>query len=105
MVGAIGSSVLLGWYQSFFGGTGTDPNAALNASNASNSASSSSASASSSSNSIVDSILAVQYAPTAPWNEASLPTQSQLVKQAIGGANLFNPAAAQLDMKGASADY
>ncbi|HLY79458.1 MAG TPA: hypothetical protein VKQ70_08805 [Caulobacteraceae bacterium] len=101
MVGSIGASTLLGWYQSFFGGTGTDPNASLNASNSASSSSSSS----SSSNSIVDSILAVKYAPTAPWNETSQPSQSQLVKQALGGANLFNPAAAQLDMQGASADY
>lgn len=103
MSGAIGASTLLSWYQSFYGGSGTDPNAELNAANSS-SASSSSSSASNS-NPIVDDILNVQYAPTAPWNESSLPTQSQLVKQAMSGANLFNPAAAQLDMQGASADY
>ena len=102
MVGAIGSNVLLGWYQSFFGGTGTDPHAALNSSN---STSSSNSSSTPSTTSVVDSILAVQYAPTAPWNATSQPSHSQLVKQAIGGANLFNPAAAKLDMQGASADY
>ena len=101
MAGAIGASTLLSWYQSFFGGTGTDPNAALNSSN-SNSASSSSTP---STTSITDSILSVQYAPTAPWNESSMPSQSKLVKQALSGANLFNPAAAKLDMQGASADY
>jgi len=89
--GSIGASTLLGWYQSFFGGTGTDPNAALNSSNSSNSSSSAS-----STTSITDSILNVQYAPTAPWNQTTQPSQSQLVKQAMGGANLFNPAAAQL---------
>jgi len=101
VAGAIGASTLLSWYQSFFGGTGTDPNAALNSSN-SNSASSSSTP---STTSITDSILSVQYAPTAPWNESSMPSQSKLVKQALSGANLFNPAAAKLDMQGASADY
>ena len=103
MSATIGASTLLSWYQSFFGGTGTDPNAELNASQSSSASSSSSSS--SNSNPIVDNILSVQYAPTAPWNESSLPTQSQLVKQAMSGANLFNPAAAQLDMQGASADY
>ena len=102
MVGSIGASTLLSWYQSFFGGTGTDPNAALNSPSSSSSSSSSSAS---SNTSIVDNILNVQYAPTAPWNETTQPSQSQLVQQAMGGADLFNPAAAQLDMPGASADY
>jgi hypothetical protein len=54
--------------------------------------------------SITDSILAVKYAPTAPWSRAQ-PSQSQLVQKALGGASFFNPAAAQLDMPGASADY
>jgi hypothetical protein len=102
VTGAIGSSVLLSWYQSFFGGSGTDPNANLNAANASNSSSSSSAT---DTNSVVSSILSVQYAPTAPWNETAQPSQSQLVKAAMGGASFFNPGAAQLDMPGASADY
>lgn len=98
MAGAIGSSALLGWYQSFFGGTGANPQAALNSPGAQ------SASGQPSTTSITDSILAVKYAPTAPWNRA-MPTQSQLVKQALGGANFFNPAAAKLDLQGASADY
>jgi hypothetical protein len=102
VAGAIGPSVLLGWYQSFFGGTGTDPRAALNPANSANSANTASAP---STTSITDSILSVKYAPTAPWNQSSQPTQSQLVKQAIGGANLFNPGAAKLDMQGAGADY
>ena len=102
MSGGIGASTLLGWYQSFYGGTGTDPNAELNASSSSSSSSSSSGS---STTSVVDSILAVQYAPTAPWNESSMPSQTQLVSKAMSGASLFNPSAAQLDMQGASADY
>ena len=97
MAGAISASSLLGWYQSFYGGSGTDPNAAANAS--------SSSAAAATPPSITDSILSVQYAPTAPWNENAQPTQNQLVKKALAGANLFNPAAAQLDMPGASADY
>ena len=101
MAGAISSSSLLGWYQSFFGGNGTDPNAALNPADASSSANSSTPDTTS----ITDSILSVQYAPTAPWQENRQPTQSQLVKNALGGANLFNPSAAQLDMPSASADY
>jgi hypothetical protein len=98
VAGAISTSSLLGWYQSFFGGTGTDPTASL-------STSPSSSTTTPSTTSITDSILGVQYAPTAPWNASRQPTQNQLVKTALGGANLFNPNAAQLDMPGASADY
>lgn len=90
------TSVLLGWYQSFFAGSGTDPNAGLNAS------------ASSSNNPLAElaqPLPAIQYAPTAPWNESTQPSQSQLVQAALGGAKLFNPGAAQLDLPGASADY
>jgi hypothetical protein len=47
----------------------------------------------------------VLYAPTPPWQASSQPTQSQLVKQAMNGAQLFNPSAAKLDLPGASADY
>jgi hypothetical protein len=93
---SINTSVLLGWYQSFFGGRGTDPNAGLNAP------------AGSSSNPLVQ--LAqppppIKYAPTAPWNQSAQPSQNQLVQAALGGAKLFNPGAAQLDLPGASADY
>ncbi|HEY2709846.1 MAG TPA: hypothetical protein VGI95_17485 [Caulobacteraceae bacterium] len=96
MVGSISSGALLGWYQSFFGGSGTDPRAALNAS---------SSSSSTATNPLVTQATpAVQYAPTAPWNE-NQPTQSQLVKKAMGGAAFFNPSAATLDLPGASADY
>jgi len=91
----LNTSVLLGWYQSFFGGSGTDPNAALNSStNSSNPLSQLTASAP-----------AVQYAPTAPWNAQAQPSQTQLIKAAMGGAKFFNPSAAQLDMPGSSADY
>jgi hypothetical protein len=93
VAGSISTSVLLGWYQSFFGGTGTDPDAAAQA--ASSSSSTSGASSTSS----------VLFAPTAPWQESSQPTPSQLVKSAESGAALFNPSAAQLDLPGASADY
>jgi hypothetical protein len=91
---SIGANVLLGWYQSFFAGSGTDPNAGLSA-------------ASVGSNplaALTASPPAIKYAPTAPWNQAQ-PTQSQLVKSALGGAQFFNPAAARLDLPGASADY
>lgn len=92
---SLNSSVLLGWYQSFFGGSGTDPNAGLTASTTSTS------------NPLAQLSTpapAIQYAPTAPWNE-SQPSQSKLVQQALGGAKFFNPSAAQLDMPGASSDY
>ena len=92
MAGSISSSVLLGWYQSFYGGSGTDPNAAASSTSSSSSTSTSSAAT-------------TLYAPTAPWNETSQPTQSQLVKQAMSGDSLFNPSAAQLDLPNASADY
>jgi hypothetical protein len=91
-IGSISSSVLLGWYQSFFGGSGTDPNAAANSASSTSSTSSSSAST-------------TLFAPTAPWEESTQPTQSQLVKAAMSGQSLFNPSAAQLDLPNASADY
>ena len=93
----IGANVLLGWYQSFFGGVGTDPNAGVNSAlNQSSNTSTTLGGATSTP--------AIQYAPTAPWNEHQ-PSQSQLVQQALGGASLFNPSAAKLDLPGASADY
>jgi hypothetical protein len=84
----VSPSVLLGWYQSFYGGSGTG-------------ASSSSANAGSGTTSLPN----ILYAPTAPWNASSPPSQNQLVKQALGGASLFNPSAAKLDLQGASTDY
>ncbi len=95
MAGGISSSVLLGWFQSFYGGKGTGTSSTLvtAASLASGNASGSGGAPT------------VLYAPTAPWNENTQPTQSQLVKQAMSGANLFNPSAAKLDLPGASADY
>ena len=92
----LGSNVLLGWYQSFFAGTGTDPNAGANAAIFNSSGSLSTAAASTP---------AIQYAPTAPWNQSSKPSQTQLVQQAMSGAKLFNPSAAKLDLPGSSADY
>ena len=93
---SLNSSVLLGWYQSFFGGKGTDPNAGLNG-----------PSNSSATNALAQLAApppAILYAPTAPWTQAQ-PSQSQLVQAALGGAKFFNPAAARLDLAGASADY
>ena len=93
---SLNTSVLLGWYQSFFGGSGTDPNAGLNAS---------SSSSTDPLSELAASPPAVQYAPTAPWNASTQPSQTQLVSAALGGSKFFNPSAAQLDMPGASADY
>jgi len=92
VAGSISSSVLLGWYQSFYGGSGTDPDAAATATSSASSSGATSAST-------------ILYAPTAPWEESGQPTQSQLVKAAMSGQSLFNPSAAQLDLPNASADY
>jgi hypothetical protein len=92
---SIGTNVLLGWYQSFFGGRGTDPHAGLSA-------------ATTTSNPLAALTTPpppIQYAPTAPWNQSAQPSQTQLVKAALGGAQFFNPGAAKLDLPGASADY
>ena len=92
MAGSISTSVLLGWYQSFFGGKGTGTSSAQVTASSGNTSSSSTPT--------------VLYAPTAPWSSGvSQPSQSQLVKQAMSDANLFSPSAAQLDLPGASADY
>ncbi|HEX3917920.1 MAG TPA: hypothetical protein VHW60_11330 [Caulobacteraceae bacterium] len=91
MAGGISSSVLLGWYQSFYGGKGTGTS-----------------STSVSSGTGTTTAPTTQYAPTAPWSSnLTQPSQSSLVKAAIGGANLFNASAAQLDLPNAtdSADY
>jgi hypothetical protein len=87
VAGGISSSVLLGWYQSFYGGSGTGT---------------SSTSVSASGNTSTPAVL---YAPTAPWNETTQPSNSQLIKNVIGGQSFFNPSAAQLDLAGASSDY
>lgn len=93
----LNTSVLLGWYQSFFAGKGTDPNAGLNPT--SNGASANPLAQ------LAASPPPIKYAPTAPWNTSSQPSQTQLVQAALGGAKFFNPGAAQLDLPGASADY
>jgi hypothetical protein len=85
---SIDPNVLLGWYQSFYGGSGTGVGAA------------SSGSATSS----VTSIANRQYAPTPPWSQAQ-PSQAKLVQSAESGANIVDPSAAKLDMPGASSDY
>ncbi len=46
-----------------------------------------------------------QYAPTPPWSSATKPTESKQVQAAINGAAFVNPAAAKLDLAGASTDY
>lgn len=46
--------------------------------------------------------------PTAPWSsdaQASAPKPDALVRAALGGRSFVNEGAAQLDVKGASADY
>jgi hypothetical protein len=87
VAGSISPSVLLGWFQSFYGGSGTGAPAA----------------ASSGTGTTTPPVL---YAPTPPWDvNVRQPSSSLLVKQALGGAQLFNPSAARLDLAGASADY
>ncbi|MFI4974178.1 MAG: beta strand repeat-containing protein [Caulobacterales bacterium] len=85
---SISNSSLLGWYQSFFGGSGTGvPAATTGTGSASVSAT-------------------PRYAPTPPWDPAvKQPAQSALVQAALGGAPLINVDAAKLDLAGASADY
>ncbi|MGH6957605.1 MAG: beta strand repeat-containing protein [Caulobacteraceae bacterium] len=90
MAGGINSSVLLGWYQSFFAGRGTG--VAANTSN------------NSSTGGTTSSAPQILYAPTPPWQGAQ-PSQTQLVKSALNGVNFFNSSAAKLDLPGASADY
>lgn len=49
---------------------------------------------------------AKKTAPTAPWQSASTAAKpTELVKSALAGRALINEGAAQLDVKGASADY
>jgi hypothetical protein len=92
VTGGISSSVLLGWYQSFFGGKGTGTSSSQVSASSGNTSSSSTPS--------------ILYAPTAPWSaNETQPSQSALVKQVQDGANLFNPSAAQLNLPGASVDY
>ncbi|RYG15994.1 MAG: hypothetical protein EON96_09580 [Caulobacteraceae bacterium] len=44
--------------------------------------------------------------PTPPWSTSvKAPDQSALLRAALGGRDLINEGAAQLDVKGASADY
>jgi hypothetical protein len=90
VAGGINPSVLLGWYQSFFGGSGTGVAATP-------------ISASGGGSSTAPQVL---YAPTPPWDSSlKQPSPSHLVNSALSGANLFNVAAAKLDLPGASADY
>ena len=89
---SISPGVLLGWFQSFYGGRGTGTAAAQVS--AGNSGTGTSA------------VSAIKYAPTPPWDSSlRQPSQSQLIQAALGGTQLFNPAAAKLDLSGASADY
>ena len=93
---SLNSSVLLGWYQSFFGGSGTDPNAGLTAS---------STSASNPLAELSTPPPPIQYAPTAPWNESAAEPEQAGASRRWAAQKFFNPSAAQLDMPGASADY
>jgi hypothetical protein len=85
---SIPASVLLGWYQSFFGGSGTGAPAPGGTATAAVSGP------------------PTKYAPTPPWDPSlKQPSESQLVQAALGGQPLINPSAAKLDLQGASADY
>jgi hypothetical protein len=92
----IDSSTLLGWYQSFYGGSGTGTGYGnTGTSTTSILASGDSAAAATPS---------VLYAPTPPWSQAAVPT-STLVQTALSGQSIINPSAAKLDLAGASSDY
>jgi hypothetical protein len=72
LAGGISPSVLLGWFQSFYGGSGTGGSALGNALTSGASPP------------------PILYAPTPPWQASVQPAASQLVRQALGGAQLFN---------------
>ncbi|MFI4933097.1 MAG: beta strand repeat-containing protein [Caulobacterales bacterium] len=92
---AIDPSVLLGWYQSFYGGSGTGTGST--SINAGGSGGTGPASLSAP---------PTKYAPTPPWDPSvAHPTESQAVQQALSGAKLIDPGAAKLDLPGASSDY
>ena len=78
----------MSWFQSFYGGKGTGT-------------STSSVAAGSTPSPPPPPI----YAPTAPWNDSGVPSQSRLVKTALSGASLFNPRAQQINMPNASPNY
>jgi hypothetical protein len=47
-----------------------------------------------------------KYAPTPPWDvKATMPRESDLVRQVMGGRKFIDEGAAKLDLSGASADY
>lgn len=87
MAGGISPSVLLGWFQSFYGGSGTGGSVLANALTSGGGPPT------------------ILYAPTPPWQAATQPADSQLVRQALGGAQLFNPSAVKINLPSASADY
>jgi hypothetical protein len=88
LAGGISPSVLLGWFQSFYGGSGTGGSALANSLTSGGSATP-----------------PILYAPTPPWQAAAQPAASQLVRQALSGAQLFNASSVQVNLPGASADY
>ncbi|HUZ11551.1 MAG TPA: hypothetical protein VMU93_01705 [Caulobacteraceae bacterium] len=89
MTVSIPTSVLLGWYQSFFGGSGTG----LASTNAGTGTAAVAAPP-------------VKYAPTPPWDASvTQPKEPQRVQAALRGQPFVNPSAAQLDLAGASGDY
>ncbi len=82
------SSVLLGFYQSKYGASGSS---LLNAGGT---------------QTAVGADGKPKYAPTPPWDTKSVaPKASELVKQALAGRRFIDEGAAQLDLPGASADY
>jgi hypothetical protein len=75
------TSVLLGYYQSKYGGTSATTSGGATASTA-------------------------KPLPTAPWEtDSGAPRSSDLVRQVLAGRKFVDPNAAQLDVKGASEDY
>ncbi|WP_420479661.1 transcriptional regulator [Brevundimonas sp. FT23028] len=60
----------------------------------------------SSSTSVASALAQSRKQPTPPWSSsAKAPEQSALLRAALGGRSFINEGAAQLDVKGASADY
>jgi len=88
LAGGISPSVLLGWFQSFYGGSGTGGSALANSLISGGSATPQ-----------------ILYAPTPPWNASNQPAPTQLVRRALGGAQLFNASAVKVNLPGAGSDY
>ncbi|MBV9995139.1 MAG: hypothetical protein JO127_07990 [Caulobacteraceae bacterium] len=86
------STVLAGWFQSYFGGGGTGV-APLGAATTGGGLGTSGAAT-------------AKYAPTPPWDPTIKATpENKLAHAALSGAKIINPAAAKLDIPGAGAAY